>query len=182
MPVPVETVPVMGKGRATPRRRDAESARRTRARVPQGRKEASLVRRTRVREERARQTEAMRTGDDTFMPLRDKGPVKRFVRDSVDSRRHVAEYFLPIVLLVTFASLPFAANPRLAFVPNVVLLAVLVIVVVDSLLTTRRLRRDITARFGAGNVKGNLFYGVLRSTQFRRIRQPRPQVKPGARV
>lgn len=177
-----ETVPALGKGRATPRRRDAESARRSRARVPQGRKEASIARRSRLREAREQQAEAMRTGDEKHMPPRDKGPVKRFVRDSVDSRRHVAEYFLPIVLLVTFASLPFAANARLAFVPNVVLLAVLVVVVADSLLTMRRLRREITARFGAENVKGNLFYGVLRSTQFRRIRQPKPQVKPGAKV
>ncbi len=179
--MPDEPVTVLGKGRATPRRRDAESARRSRARVPQGRKEASVARRARMRAERELQAEALRTGDERHLPLRDKGPVKRFVRDAVDSKRHVAEYFLPIVLLVTFASVPFAAT-NLAVVPNFLLLGVLAVVVTDSLLTTRRLRREITARFGAENVKGNLLYGVLRSTQFRRIRQPKPQVKPGATV
>lgn len=180
-PVPDEPVTTLGKGRATPRRRDAENARRGRARVPQGRKEASIARRARMREERELAADAMRTGDERHMPLRDKGPVKRFVRDTVDSQRHVAEYFLPIVLLVTFGSVPLAAT-GLSVVPNLLLLAVLAIVVVDSLLTTRRLRRGITARFGADSVKGNLLYGVLRSTQFRRIRQPKPQVKPGETV
>lgn len=180
-PEPVEVVTTAGKGRATPRRRDAESARRSRARVPQNRKEASIARRARMREAREQQAEAMRTGDEKHMPLRDKGPVKRFVRDTVDSKRHVAEYFLPIVLIVTFASVPLAAT-NLAWLSNVLLLAVLVVVVADSVRTTRRLRREITARFGAENVKGNLLYGVLRSTQFRRIRQPKPQVEPGATV
>lgn len=179
-PEPV-VVPTTGKGRATPRRRDVENARRTRARVPQGRKEASIARRARMREARENQAEAMRTGDEKGMPPRDKGPVKRFVRDTVDSKRHVAEYFLPIVLLVTFGSVPLAAR-GLSVLPNFLLLGVLAIVVADSLMTTRRLRREITTRFGAENVKGNLLYGVLRSTQFRRIRQPKPQVGPGTKV
>jgi len=135
-----------------------------------------------MREERARMGEAMRTGDDRYLPGRDKGPVKRYVRDSIDSRRHVAEYFLPFVLIVTFAGIPLAANPALRSVPNIVLFTVVAVVVVDSLVTARRLRRGITARFGAGSVKGNVMYGVLRSTQFRRIRQPRPQVRPGQPV
>jgi len=67
-------------------------------------------------------------------------------------------------------------------VPNIVLFTVVAVVVVDALVTARRLRRGITARFGAGSVKGNVMYGVLRSTQFRRIRQPRPQVRPGQPV
>ncbi len=168
-----------GKGRPTPRRREAESARRTRARVPQSRSEAKAVRRTRMREERVRMGEAMRTGDERYLPARDKGPVKRYVRDTIDGRRNVAEYFLPFVLVVTFLGIPFAANPALQWVPNLLLLAVLLIVVADSLVTARRLRRGITERFGVASVKGNVLYGVLRSTQFRRIRQPRPQVKPG---
>lgn len=170
---------VGGKGRPTPRRRDAEAARRTRARVPRTRKEAQAAARDERRGQQALVREAMRTGDDRYLPLRDKGPVKRYVRDVVDSRRHVAEYFLPFVLVVTFLSIPVATSPALRFVPNIVLVVSILVAVVDGLVTSRSLRRGITERFGADQVRGNLWYGALRSTQFRRIRNPKPLVRPG---
>lgn len=176
------SLPATGKGRPTPRRRDAQSARRTRARVPTTRKEAQVARRSRMREEQAQRRAGLLTGDERYLSERDRGPVKRFVRDTIDARRNVAEYFLPAFLLITFLGLPFASVPGLRFVPNLLVVVVLVVVALDTLVTTRRLRRGITDRFGADKVKGNVLYGVLRSTQFRRLRAPRPQVRPGAGV
>ncbi len=170
-----------GKGRPTPRRRDAESARRTRAKVPTTRKEAQTARRARLREEQQQRRAGLLTGDERYLPERDRGPVKRYVRESIDSHRHVAEYVLPFVLAATFISYPLAASPSLRFLPNFVLFGALAVVLVDSLLTSRSLRRGITERFGAEKVKGALIYGVLRSTQFRRLRSPRPQIGPGSR-
>ena len=40
----------------------------------------------------------MVTGDDRHLPARDRGPVRRFVRDYVDARRTMLEYMLPGVL------------------------------------------------------------------------------------
>lgn len=171
-----------GKGRPTPRRRDAEAARRTRARVPRTKREAQLASREERRDRQVQMREAMATGDERYLPERDKGPVKRYVRDTIDSRRHLAEYSLPFVLVVTFVSIPFAAVPGLTWVPNIVLLATVLLVVGDAALTARRLRAGITARFGAHEAKGRVMYGVMRSTQFRRIRQPKPQVRPGDTV
>ena len=34
----------------------------------------------------AKQREALANGDERYLPARDKGPVRRFVRDYVDSR------------------------------------------------------------------------------------------------
>ena len=40
------------------------------------------------------------TGDEANLPLRDKGPAKRFIRDYVDARWNVGEFMLPVMVLV----------------------------------------------------------------------------------
>ena len=42
--------------------------------------------RERRTEQNAQMREGMKTGDERYLPQRDKGPVKRFIRDFVDSR------------------------------------------------------------------------------------------------
>ncbi len=50
-------------------------------------------------------------GDERYFLERDKGPVRRFLRDYVDSRRTVAEFFLPMILVVLLLSfVPFPAD------------------------------------------------------------------------
>ena len=43
----------------------------------------------------------MRTGDERYLPPRDKGPVKRFIRDFVDSRFSFIELMIPLLLVIT---------------------------------------------------------------------------------
>ena len=42
---------------------------------------------------------SLASGDDRYLPARDKGPVRAFARDYVDSRRTVGEYMLPLVIV-----------------------------------------------------------------------------------
>ena len=44
--------------------------------------------------------QALRAGDERHLPARDRGPVKKYARDLVDARRSVAEFFLPLALLI----------------------------------------------------------------------------------
>ena len=53
----------------------------------------------------ARQREAMASGDERYLPARDKGPVRRFARDYVDSRFRVAEFFLPLAVVILVLSM-----------------------------------------------------------------------------
>ena len=46
----------------------------------------------------------MLSGEEKNLPPRDRGPVHRFARDYVDSRRSAAEFFLPIALFVLIAT------------------------------------------------------------------------------
>jgi len=51
---------------------------------------------------------------------------------------------------------------------------------VDIVLLARRLKKLLTAKFGAQKVvRGTLMYGVMRAFQMRRMRLPKPQVQRG---
>ncbi|GGB92930.1 DUF3043 domain-containing protein [Cellulomonas carbonis] len=171
-----------GKGRPTPTRREAEAARR-RPLVPADRKAAAKTARAAQREQRQREYEAMLSGDERFLPLRDKGPVRRYVRDFVDGRRNLGEYFIPFslvavgaVLLVGFLDAEIAAVTTLVVI--FVLYAMMLITVVDGFILSRQLRKRVAARFGEVP-RGVVMYGVIRAFQIRSRRLPRPKVDRG---
>ncbi len=62
----------------------------------------------------------MKTGDERYLPPRDKGPVRRFIRDFVDSRFSFIELMVP--LLVVTMVLGYSGNSYLAGVGNTILL------------------------------------------------------------
>jgi hypothetical protein len=177
-----------GKGRPTPRRSEAEQARRRRVKPPANRKEAYRQARAQARAERERRRKALLSGDPRALPRRDQGPVRAFVRDYVDGRRGVAEYFLIVALVVLVVSVvgPALGSPQLA---NAVFLAwslMLVLMVVDSVVLGLRLRSALRVRFPDPDRhpdrRGAVGYGLMRSTQLRRLRLPPPRVKPGQKV
>ena len=49
--------------------------------------------------------QALDTGDEKFLPLRDKGPQKRFARDYVDARFSLGEYLMFGALVFVIISL-----------------------------------------------------------------------------
>jgi len=122
---------------------------------------------------RQRQQEALRTGEDKFLPLRDRGPLKRFARDYVDRRRLVAEYLLPI-LLFTFILTMF---PQFATVGMLAWMTATLIAVVEEIFLIRGLKKELARRFPGQSTKGITLYTVLRTTQLRRFRLPHAQVK-----
>mgnify|MGYP003086913477 FL=1 len=82
---PVEPVKTVGKGRATPKRKDAQ-ARRLHPIVPVDRKAARREARAKRDEAWERQRRAMITGDERYLPARDKGHIRRYIRDYIDAR------------------------------------------------------------------------------------------------
>lgn len=167
------------KGRPTPKRREAEAARRR----PLGgvdRKSAVKAQRAAAREQRDREYRAMQTGDEKNLPLRDRGPVRRWIRDYVDARRNIGEYFLPVSLVMVFSTMVTASYPALGLIVVGVLYLIVIITLADAFLLSRTLRKRLEARFGTGKVpRGSLMYGVLRAFQIRRTRLPKPMVKRG---
>jgi hypothetical protein len=179
-PTDVGEAPEAGKGRPTPKRREAEQRRRQAVRAPKDRKEAYRQSRERARQERIASRQALLTGDDKNLPPRDRGPVRRLARDYVDSRRSAAEFFLPVALVVLLAT--FVRNEVVYTIGILLWLVLLAVVIVDSFLIARGLRKTLTQRFPDEQAKGTTAYALLRSMQLRRLRLPKPQVKPGATI
>jgi Flp pilus assembly protein TadB len=169
-----------GKGRPTPKRKTAEAANR-RPLVPQDRKAAAKDARAAQRTERDRQYSAMQTGDERYMPAKDKGPVRRYIRQYVDARWSLGELFLPVAIVMLLLNMLLTSvSPELAFLGLVVLYLFIIGMVVDVVIMWRKLRKKLAAKFGdAAQQRGLMMYAVTRVFQIRRARLPKPQVKHG---
>lgn len=194
---PVQTP---GKGRPTPSRREAQGRKRgpvapapmTRAEARARRKElknsmskeerkaASAERRTQANERR----ELMMQGDERYLPIRDKGPVKAYVRDLVDAKRHVSTLFIPLAVVVMVFMFVTVNIPELAGIPMLILLVMVIVMAIEGVLTGRRINNRVRERWPDTTETGFRlgWYAFMRTTQLRRMRIPRPRVKPGDAV
>jgi hypothetical protein len=172
--------PQAPKGRPTPKRSEAESNRRARVTTPKDRKEATRDARARMRSEREKQRIALMSGDERYLPPRDKGPVRRFARDYVDSRFTVAEWFLPFAVVILVLSV--LHNPALQLLSLTLWLVIIVAIVLDSVRHGFGLRKQLRERFPTQDHKGAVAYGLMRTLQMRRLRLPKPQVARGAKL
>lgn len=171
--------PQAPKGRPTPKRSEAQSQRRSVANTSMTRKDAAKRQREERRAALDKQRQALAGGDERYLPARDKGPVRRFARDFIDSRFNVAEFFLPMAVVILVLSMV-----RVASLQNIALLlwlVVIVLIVLDSFATGYRLKKGLAERFPDENKRGAVAYALMRSLQMRRLRLPKPQVKRGER-
>ena len=123
----------------------------------------------------------MKSGDERYFLARDKGPVRSFIRDFVDSRFSFIELMIPLLILTMV--LGYSGNP-----------------------TARQhgQHRSCSARCsswsstcsscGAGcaaswpaasptrRTKGTTYYAVMRSMQMKFMRLPKPKVKIGQQL
>jgi Flp pilus assembly pilin Flp len=163
-----------GKGRATPKRADAERERRERARGPkEGRAGLKKDKQTRVAEAK-RMRAAIDRGDERYMPNRDKGPVRRYLRDAVDARLTAAEFFMPVAI----ASLVLMVAGASGLGGSLSTMMILV-VAFDSAIMTVGLRKAVATRFPDEPRRGAIAYAMMRALTWRSLRTPKPQVKRG---
>ncbi|GGW27225.1 hypothetical protein GCM10010350_08030 [Streptomyces galilaeus] len=171
--------PQAPKGRPTPKRSEAQSQRRSVANTSSSRKDAAKRQREERRAQLERQRQALAGGDERFLPARDKGPVRKFARDTIDSRFNVAEFFLPMAVVILVLSMVRVGS--LQTIALLLWLVVIVLIVLDSLFTGFRLKKRLAERFPDQNRRGAVAYALMRSLQMRRLRLPKPQVKRGER-
>jgi hypothetical protein len=169
-----------GKGRPTPSRREAEAAAKARAKGTTDKKAAAKLLRERRMEQNAKMREGMKTGDERYLPARDQGKVRRFIRDRIDSRLCAAELLLP--LLVVIMMLSYSGNPTLNRYGQSLWLVTILLVAADTMLLVFRLKRELKRRFPDESHKGATFYAILRAMQLRFLRMPKPQVKLGQKL
>lgn len=164
------------KGRPTPKRKEAE-IKPGASLSPALTKDQKKLQKAELRSKRMAQRDAFMRGDESALPARDRGPVRRFVRNTVDSRLNIGEYFLPIIFAVLLLSM--TRNQYVAVVSILLMYLVLLVAVIDGVLLGRRVKRKVSEKFPNEATKGLAMYAFLRSTQMRRMRAPRPLVKRG---
>ncbi|MEE4023225.1 DUF3043 domain-containing protein [Gordonia sp. PKS22-38] len=187
-----------GKGRATPSRRQAEGRRRGPVAPPPTTRSEARARKKALkstmskdekrkladerRVQRNEQREKMMSGDERYLMPRDKGPVRRFARDLVDSRRNFAGLFMPFAIALIVVMFV----PQLAVYANMVLLVFVVFMVIDAVLLGRLVNRRVRERFPDVDPSQTGFrlgwYSFTRAMQLRMMRAPKPQVSPGDKV
>lgn len=132
------------------------------------------------RQRREQMYQAMKRGEERALPARDRGPVRRYIRDYVDARWNLGEWFLPIALLFVVLTFVTASNQVLAFYVLILLYILVLFTLVDAVITWRQVKKRIIAKFGAESItKGSAMYCIMRIYQLRRTRVPSPQVRRG---
>jgi hypothetical protein len=172
---PVAEDSISGKGRPTPSRKEAEAARLARVKPPRNSKEAKARDRAKSADDRSARRAAMMAGDERYLPARDQGPVRAFVRDYVASRRRIGELVLPGAVIVIFLGFV----PAIARFTYLAFYLILIAVIADAMTLRIRLKREVSLRFPDEPPGGNTFYALMRSMQIRRLRIPKPRVKVG---
>ena len=164
------------KGKATPKRKDAVAA----TKVNSITSPVTKANREALKASRAAARAAYMRGDENALPARDRGPAKRFVRDYIDSRRSLGEYFLPLMIFVLVLTLIPSAEIR--FLAIIFMYAVMLYSVVYGFFVSKKIKKIAAERFPGESTKGLGLYGWLRSTQMRKLRAPAPQKKLGDTV
>ena len=177
-----------GKGRPTPSRRASERRRGPAAPPPKTQREAMRRakeqrgskddRRKAAADRRAR----MAAGDDKVLPGRDRGPVKAFIRDVVDSRRNLMGLFMPLAVLIFITVI--VPVPAIQNLGSLICLAMLAAMGVEGFLLGRQVVARVRAKFPNQEVKGFSvgWYAFTRATQIRKLRKPAPRVTAGTAV
>ncbi|GEK80805.1 DUF3043 domain-containing protein [Agrococcus baldri] len=160
--------------RRTPKQSE-QVARNRRPLVPEDRREAKRQVQDKMRAERQKARLGFERGEDKYLPPRDKGPVRKYVRDFVDARLSIGTLAMPMMIVVLV--LTFINDPQWRMIANLVLWAFVAVVVLDSILMAWQLRRAIRAKFGQKDAKGHGWYATMRAVQLPFMRMPKPQTK-----
>ncbi|MDD6373697.1 MAG: DUF3043 domain-containing protein [Bifidobacteriaceae bacterium] len=167
-----------GKGRPTPKRKDAQKAN-LHPLVPQDRKAAKKSAKARIREKEDREYEAMETGDVQHMPSSERIPWRIYVRDYVDARRNLGEWFMPIMFVALIASLILQNSYQVvAFWMLMIMYIYLIAVIIDAIVMWHGLKKKLIAKYGDKAVaKGQHtgMYAWSRALQIRSWRMPKPR-------
>nr|WP_120492289.1 DUF3043 domain-containing protein [Corynebacterium lactis] len=194
------------KGRPTPKRNEIERergirrgpveapltskearARRKELKASMSKEELKAVK-ARERAERRQQRriadERMAAGDPRYLLPRDQGPERKLVRDWVDSRRFLANIFLPFALVLLLVMMIGTSMPKLANAASMIAMVLIVALVLEGIYLGRRAMKLVRSHFpktseGAWSIG---FYAYSRASQPRRLRTPRPQVNIGDEI
>jgi hypothetical protein len=170
------------KGRATPKRSEAERGRRqgitgTPSRSGSASRSGTKTSSADSRADRRARQEAIRRGEQWALPARDRGPVKALARDYIDSRRRLSEYYM--YLMIVLVVVLFVKKSGVQLYAEPIALVLILLVVVDAAWLRFKLTKLVRERLPGESTRGLTIYAVFRALQIRRFRVPPPRIHPG---
>jgi len=164
------------KGKPTPKRKEAQAKLKVSSLSPAASKEAKKALKAQARVRRLETRAAYMRGEESALPIKDKGPARRFVRNYVDERKSVTEYFLIFIMFILFLTV--IPSPAVQLGAILLMYSAMIWVAIDGFLLSRRIKKIVAEKLPGESTKGLGLYGLMRSTQLRRLRAPAPQVGP----
>lgn len=170
-----------GKGRPTPTRKEAEAAARDRARMAFDKK--AMTRRQReLRLENSRKIrEGQKRGEEQYLPPRDQGPVRRFLRDWVDSRIRFGDIMVPLLFVMVILGFGTFGAAAARF-SNAMFLPMLLLGIFQIVALRFQVRREVSQRFPGESLHGLTRYAAMRALNMRFMRHPATRVKVGEQL
>ena len=179
-----------GKGRPTPKRSAAEANRyrtltgsttsgRGLPAATDTRRKLTPEEKAKARQDRTRQMQAMRRGEDWALGPRDRGPAKKLARDYVDAHRRPMEFYMYALIVLVIALFAGRSNSALASYMQIFLLVIIAVIAVDAYFLRRSIVNVIHERLPGESTRGVALYSIMRALQLRRFRTPSPGLKPG---
>ena len=178
------------KGRPTPKRSAAEARRyrtitgsttsgRGPVKAPDPRRKLTPDEKAKARDDRNRQLQAMRKGEEWALGPRDRGPAKKLARDYVDAHRRPMEFYMYALIVLIVALFAGKSSAALGNYLQIFLLLIIAVIVVDAILLRRSLFKMVHERLPKESTRGLAFYAIMRGLQLRRFRTPAPRLRPG---
>ena len=170
--------PTSGKGRPTPKRKDAQ-AQNLRPLVPKDRDASRKAAKARIRERENAEYDAMQSGDINHMPKSERLPWRIYIRDYVDARFNLGEFFIPVAFIILIGSMVVTYKwPALALPLMLIMYVYLFAVIIDVAVMWHKLKKKLIEKFGEQSVAKGMrsgSYAWSRAIQIRRWRLPKPR-------
>ena len=138
------------KGRPTPKMKQAQAAG-IRPLVPVDRKASAKAAKARLREKENAEYEAMQNGDINHMPKAERLPWRIYIRDYVDARFNLGEWFIPVafaILIVSMFVTSLMQNQWASIIMMALMYGYLIAVIIDVWLMWRKLKAKLIAKYG----------------------------------
>lgn len=182
-PTPKRNATAKRRGPVAPAPMTAAEARARRKTLagPKLSKEERRVQKTERRERMSQHRERMLAGDESALLERDRGPVRRYVRDIVDTRYNLLGLFMPVALGLMFVMM---ALPQVQLYISPAMMLLMVLMAVDGVVVARKAIRLVDTKYPENTeARWKLgLYAASRASTVRRMRAPRPQLRRGERL
>lgn len=162
------------KNKPTPKRKEAQAKLNSSPLSPGASKESKRMLKEQTRSRRVQSRAAYMRGEESALPPRDRGPAKRFIRNYIDARKSITEYFLIIILFVLMLTI--IPIPAVQLAAVAIMYSTMIFITLDGFLLSRRIKKMVKEQFPSEPTRGVGMYGWMRATQLRRLRAPAPQV------